>query len=147
MLHAATDNRLVVAMIDIDRFKLINDNFGHPVGDQVIRSLAWLLRGRLRNSDLVGRYGGEEFLVALPDMDLVHAMNLLDQIRHDFSSLPHTHAQGSVCATFSCGVAALPTFMTSSSLIEAADTALLEAKRSGRNRLLLSPTAPTCSVA
>jgi diguanylate cyclase (GGDEF)-like protein len=147
MLHAATDGRLVVAMIDIDRFKLVNDNFGHPVGDQVIRSLAWLLRGRLRNSDLVGRYGGEEFIVALPEMDLMNAVGLLDQIRQDFSSLPHTHAQGSVCATFSCGVACLPNFMTSSSLIEAADSALLEAKRNGRNRLIISSATPCCSVA
>lgn len=98
--------RLVVAMIDIDRFKSINDNFGHPVGDQVIRSLAWLLRGRLRNTDLIGRYGGEEFILAMPDVDIVRAVSLLDQIREDFSALPHAHAHGAVRATFSCGVAA-----------------------------------------
>ena len=63
-------------MIDIDRFKSINDNYGHPVGDQVIRSLAWLLRGRLRNSDLIGRYGGEEFIIALGGVDMGQAMTL-----------------------------------------------------------------------
>lgn len=136
----APAGRLVVAMIDIDRFKSINDNFGHPVGDQVIRSLAWLLRGRLRNTDLIGRYGGEEFILAMPDVDIVRAVSLLDQIREDFSALPHAHAHGAVRATFSCGVAALPDYQTSSQLIEAADSALLEAKREGRNRVLLAPS-------
>src|SRR6476469_3367888 len=56
---------LTVAMIDIDHFKSINDTYGHPVGDQVIRGLAWLLKGRLRSIDLIGRYGGEEFIIAL----------------------------------------------------------------------------------
>lgn len=137
MMHGAMPGgRLVVAMIDIDRFKSINDRFGHPVGDQVIRSLSWLLRGRLRNTDLIGRYGGEEFIVALPDTELERATILLDQIRQDFSALPHAHAQGSVHATFSCGIAALPYFITPSSIIQAADAALLQAKRNGRNCLL-----------
>ncbi|KXB31865.1 hypothetical protein AT959_05845 [Dechloromonas denitrificans] len=137
---------LVVAMIDIDRFKSINDNYGHPVGDQVIRSLAWLLRGRLRNSDLIGRYGGEEFIIALPDADLERACSLLDRIREDFSQLPHAHARGALRASFSCGVAALPDYTTAASLIEAADQALLEAKRSGRNRLVRAPRPQHDSV-
>jgi len=139
--------RLVVAMIDIDRFKSVNDNYGHPVGDQVIRSLAWLLRGRLRNSDLIGRYGGEEFILALPDADIARAVGLLERIREDFSALPHAHAHGSLRVTFSCGVAALPTYTTASALIEAADQALLEAKRSGRNRVVLAPLSETASIA
>jgi len=140
LLHDAEQSgKLVVAMIDIDRFKMVNDTFGHPVGDQVIRSLAWLLRGRLRNTDLIGRYGGEEFIIALPDVDLVRAIALLEQIREDFSQLPHTHAQGTLRATFSCGVAALPDYASVSDLIGAADESLLEAKRKGRNRLVLAP--------
>lgn len=135
---ADPDTQLVVAMIDIDRFKSINDNYGHPVGDQVIRSLAWLLRGRLRNSDLIGRYGGEEFIVALPDTELALAVSLLDQLRRDFSELPHAHAQGAVRVTLSCGIATLPDFTTASALIEAADSALLKAKRSGRNQVLVA---------
>ncbi|MGE5471123.1 MAG: diguanylate cyclase [Bacteroidota bacterium] len=131
--------RLVVAMIDIDRFKTVNDTYGHPVGDQVIRSLAWLLRGRLRNSDLIGRYGGEEFILALPDADIVRVVGLLEQIREDFSALPHAHARGTLRVTFSCGIAALPDYSSASGLIAAADEALLEAKRSGRNRLVLAP--------
>lgn len=137
--NISKEGRMIVAMIDIDRFKSINDNYGHPVGDQVIRSLAWLLRGRLRNTDLIGRYGGEEFILAMPDVDIVCAVSLLDQIREDFSALPHAHAFGSVRVTFSCGVAALPDYLTTSDLIEGADSALLEAKRNGRNRVLLAP--------
>lgn len=147
MLHEVTPSgQLVVAMIDIDLFKSINDRFGHPVGDQVIRSLAWLLRGRLRNTDLIGRYGGEEFIVALPGTGMDRAIRLLDQIREDFSALVQAHAQGSVRATFSCGVAALPQFMTASGLIEAADGALLQAKRNGRNRLLVAAPNSESSV-
>jgi diguanylate cyclase (GGDEF)-like protein len=139
MLQAAQpDGNLVVAMVDIDRFKTINDTFGHPVGDQVIRSIAWLLRGRLRSTDLVGRYGGEEFILALPDIEPAHAIGLIEQIREDFAQLPHAHAQGTLRATLSCGVAAMPGYLTTSSLIGAADDALLEAKRSGRNRVVLS---------
>lgn len=136
---APPGSRLVVAMIDIDRFKMVNDTFGHPVGDQVIRSLAWLLRGRLRNTDLIGRYGGEEFILALPDADFVRVVALIEQIREDFSALPHAHAQGTLRVTFSCGIAALPDYPTASGLIAAADEALLEAKRNGRNRLVLAP--------
>ena len=127
---------LAVAMIDIDRFKSINDNYGHPVGDQVIRSLAWLLRGRLRNSDLIGRYGGEEFIIALGGVDMGQAMTLLDRIREDFSRLPHAHGRGARRASFSCGIAAVPSYVTASALIEAADEALLQAKRDGRNRIV-----------
>src|SRR5574343_254191 len=128
---------LVVAMIDIDRFKFINDTFGHPVGDEVIRSLAWLLRGRLRSSDLIGRYGGEEFLVALSGVDVEQAMALLNRIRQDFSTLPHAHGKsGPIHATFSCGLACMPGYLNAGDVIEAADQALLQAKRSGRNRIV-----------
>ncbi len=128
--------QLAVAMIDIDRFKSVNDTYGHPVGDQVIRSLAWLLRGRLRSTDLVGRYGGEEFLIALPGVDLERAIQMLDKIRVDFSSLPQAHPCGTFRASFSCGVAALPDYVTGALLIQAADDALLDAKRNGRNRII-----------
>ncbi len=147
--HTASKNRLdvlvkecspvgdiAVAMIDIDRFKSINDNYGHPVGDQVIRSLAWLLRGRLRSTDLIGRYGGEEFIVALPGAGINRAMALLERIREDFSELPHAHAHGTLRASFSCGVATLADFGNGVDLIQAADDSLLQAKRQGRNRII-----------
>lgn len=126
---------LTVAMIDIDHFKSINDTYGHPVGDQVIRALAWLLKGRLRSSDLIGRYGGEEFLIALPGVSPEQARAVIDRIRSDFSALPHAHADGTLHATFSAGVTSFPIFETAASLTEAADGALLQAKRLGRNRV------------
>ena len=126
---------LTVAMIDIDHFKSINDTYGHPVGDQVIRGLAWLLKGRLRSVDLIGRYGGEEFLVALPEVELEQAALVIDRIRGDFSALPHAHPEGALHATFSAGIAAYPRIDTAAGLTEAADQALLQAKRLGRNRV------------
>ncbi|MDI6747942.1 MAG: diguanylate cyclase, partial [Rhodocyclaceae bacterium] len=129
------DGKLCVAMLDIDKFKSVNDNYGHPVGDQVIRSLAWLLKGRLRGSDLIGRYGGEEFVLALPDVGPDEAWVVIDRIRSDFAKLPHAHGNGSMRATFSAGIASFPEYRTSTELINLADSALLEAKRSGRNRV------------
>jgi diguanylate cyclase (GGDEF)-like protein len=130
-----THGVLTVAMIDIDHFKSINDTYGHPVGDQVIRGLAWLLKGRLRSVDLIGRYGGEEFLIALPEVSLEQAHPVIERIRNDFSALPHAHPGGALFATFSAGVAAYPYVDTAAGLTEAADGALLQAKRLGRNRL------------
>ena len=127
---------LCVAMLDIDHFKSINDTYGHPVGDQVIRSLAWLLKGRLRASDIIGRYGGEEFIVVLRSANLDEAETVLDRIRADFATLPHAHAAGTLRATFSCGIACFPAWTSGNDLTHAADEALLEAKRLGRNRIV-----------
>lgn len=132
---AAGQGALTVAMLDIDHFKAINDTYGHPVGDQVIRALAWLLKGRLRSSDLIGRYGGEEFLIALPGVSLEQAIAVIDRIRSDFAALPHAHPGGALRATFSAGVASFPMFDAAADLTEAADGALLHAKRLGRNRV------------
>ncbi|WP_334189752.1 GGDEF domain-containing response regulator [Noviherbaspirillum sp.] len=126
---------LTVAMIDIDHFKSINDTYGHPVGDQVIRGLAWLLKGRLRSIDLIGRYGGEEFIIALPEVNLQQAKSVIERIREDFSALPHAHPGGALYATFSAGIACFPMVDTAAGLTEAADGALLQAKRNGRNRV------------
>lgn len=128
--------RVCVGMLDIDHFKSINDTYGHPVGDQVIRSLAWLLKGRLRASDIIGRYGGEEFLVVLPGAGFEEAEAVLDCIRADFATLPHARAGGTLRATFSCGIACFPTWSSGNDLTHAADEALLEAKRLGRNRIV-----------
>ena len=135
LAKAVPDRPLTVVMIDIDHFKAVNDTFGHPVGDQVIRSLAWLLKGRLRSSDMIGRYGGEEFLIALAEVSPEQAWQVIDRIRADFACLPHAHVGGALYATFSAGVAAHPAFGTSAQLITAADKALLEAKQFGRNRV------------
>lgn len=131
----APHQSMTVAMLDIDKFKSINDTYGHPVGDQVIRGLAWLLKGHLRANDLIGRYGGEEFLLALPGAGLEQAYKVIDRIRNDFLALPHTHPQGSLYASFSAGIAEFSSGDSAESLTEAADNALLQAKRNGRNRV------------
>ncbi len=136
---AAEGTQFTVAMIDIDHFKSVNDTYGHPVGDQVIRGLAWLLKARLREADVIGRYGGEEFIVALAGTDLRIATQVLDRIRNDFAALPHTHPGGVLYASFSAGVAAFPAVGSAAALTERADAALLQAKRLGRNRVECDP--------
>ncbi len=128
---------LSVAMYDIDHFKQINDTYGHPVGDQVIRNLAWLLRQRLRKHDILCRYGGEEFLVALPHADASQAYGVLERIRQDFSQIRHPHGESYFLATLSGGVATYPQIQGGDALIKAADAALYQAKRGGRNRICL----------
>ncbi len=124
---------LVFAIIDIDHFKSVNDNYGHYTGDQVIKSISRLLQQRLRKTDTVGRYGGEEFAVILTDMDASGAMTLLDGIRQDFSLICHQAKDSVFTVTFSCGIAAFPVHNTAGALNEGADAALYKAKNSGRN--------------
>lgn len=130
--------RLAFAMIDLDLFKRVNDTHGHLVGDKVLRSLAKLLKQRLRASDIVGRYGGEEFAVVLLDtVDADNAAKLMDTIREAFSEVVHSNDED-FRVTLSCGLATFPEFPDATSLTDAADKALYEAKRSGRNRVVLA---------
>jgi diguanylate cyclase (GGDEF)-like protein len=127
------------AMIDLDRFKSINDNFGHPAGDRLLRSVALFLRQRLRRSDVLARYGGDEMAVILPRTDGATAVRVLDEIREHFSHLRHRVGSRDFTATLSCGVATYPARPSSELLAEAADAALYSAKRAGRNRVELAP--------
>ena len=130
-----SDRPLSFAMIDIDKFKNVNDTWGHPVGDRVIKSLSRLLTRRLRKGDVVGRYGGEEFAVILPDTDADHAAKVLDALRQSFSEVVHRAEAESFSCTFSIGVADSLGFSHAATLIEAADKALYTAKQNGRNRV------------
>ena len=126
---------LSVVMMDIDHFKQVNDNYGHPVGDQVIRSLSWLLKQRLRKQDILCRYGGEEFLIGLPHTDAEQAFALMDRIRQDFAKIRHPYRESYFLSTLSGGISTYPLYPTGDALIKAADEALYEAKRGGRNRI------------
>ena len=125
------------AMIDLDRFKSINDSFGHTAGDRLLKSLARLLRQRLRRSDVLGRYGGDELAVLLPHTDGPTALRVLDEIRDNFSRLRLSTGDREMAATLSCGVAVYPACPGARDLVERADAALYEAKGAGRNRVVL----------
>jgi diguanylate cyclase (GGDEF)-like protein len=132
---------LAVAMLDIDHFKGVNDTHGHPVGDQVIRSLAWLLKQRLRSSDIIGRYGGEEFVVGLVHTHPDRAWEILNRIREDFSCITFTGLHNHLFkVSFSAGIAIHANGMAHDleALLETADSALYEAKHQGRNRVVLA---------
>lgn len=140
---------LVVAMLDIDHFKRVNDTHGHPVGDQVIRSLAWLLKQRLRRGDIVGRYGGEEFVLGLIGVTPEVAKAKLDAIREDFSRIAFSAPGGPFHVTFSAGLAACPRCLPRclDPLLEAADAALYTAKHQGRNRVEVQNCEACCQFA
>lgn len=123
------------AMIDIDNFKEVNDSFGHAAGDQVLKTLAQLLKGRFRGSDVVGRYGGEEFAVILHSAGLNDALRILDDLRECFAQLTHSYNNHEFKVTFSGGVASYPDVEDVRALGETADKALYQAKNSGRNRI------------
>ncbi len=129
---------LCCAMLDLDYFKTVNDTHGHAVGDRVIVALARLLRRRLRRNDVVGRYGGEEFAVLLPDTSLPDAHAVLESLRGAFGAIQHTGSRGAFTTSFSCGLAAFVAGDTGDVLNDAADHALYQAKALGRNRIVLA---------
>lgn len=132
------DGALTFAMIDIDHFKSVNDSYGHLVGDHVLRSLSRLLGERLRKTDTVGRYGGEEFGVVLFGTRPEDALRIMNELRESFGRISF-HANGEEFGvTFSCGVAQFPERGDPNALVEAADHALYVAKENGRNQVILA---------
>ncbi|PJA31212.1 MAG: diguanylate cyclase [Zetaproteobacteria bacterium CG_4_9_14_3_um_filter_53_7] len=131
-------SHLSFAMLDIDFFKKVNDNYGHPAGDRVLKSLANMFKQRLRQYDVVGRYGGEEFVVILPNTDAATAKLIMDKMRESFSKIDHFSEDGNFTCNFSCGIASYPDFDTGRGLNDEADKALYEAKEGGRNRVIVA---------
>ncbi|WP_228263790.1 diguanylate cyclase [Marinobacter shengliensis] len=131
-----------VVMLDLDHFKRVNDTWGHGQGDIVIRTLANLLRNRLRESDVIGRYGGEEFLLILPDCEPTVAVKLIEAIGKSFAELVFWAGDVSFQVTLSAGVALINDFPVSDQAIEAADQALYQRKRGGRNGVTLYDPSP-----
>lgn len=129
---------MAFAMVDIDHFKKVNDTYGHPMGDRVIKSLSRLLQKRLRKTDSIGRYGGEEFAVIFWDADVNAAAKILDDIRADFARIDHHHEGRMFSCSFSGGVAGFPEYPDAQAIGNAADKALYQAKRGGRNQVTIA---------
>ena len=127
-----------VIMADLDHFKAVNDRYGHLAGDEVLRVFGTLLTNNARASDIVCRYGGEEFLLVLPGMTAEGAVERAEQLRQAMAATPVSNGVSRITVTASFGVATFPTHSrTTDELIAAADRALYSAKAEGRNRVTL----------
>ncbi len=134
--RAQRHNRaLAVLMVDIDHFKKINDVHGHLTGDRVLAGMGLLLRQRLRAGDRVGRYGGEEFCVILPETDLPNALSIAESLRALVATNPIPVESKRLAVTVSIGAAGLTSQMQATDLYRAADQMLYQAKNDGRNRV------------
>ena len=138
--------QLTVAVVDVDRFKTLNDNHGHASGDVVLRKLSEILRESFRQSDTVGRYGGEEFVVILPEMDIEAGRQKLESLRqriaHTRIEIPHRSQQ--VQITISVGLSSFPNDGDDATrLFSLADKRMFRAKRQGRNQVVSDNSPPT----
>jgi diguanylate cyclase (GGDEF)-like protein len=124
-----------IALIDLDHFKRINDTYGHPMGDEVLRTFAITMFANIRSADRFGRYGGEEFLLLLPDMPNDGAAHALDRLRAIIADLDWSAFSPGMKVTLSAGVATLKPDETTDSLLARTDSALYAAKAQGRNRI------------
>ena len=124
-----------VALIDLDHFKRVNDTYGHPTGDEVLRTFAITMFANIRSVDRFGRYGGEEFLLVLPDMPDQGAARAMDRLRAIVADLDWSAFSPGMKVTLSAGVATLKPDETTDSFLARADSALYTAKAQGRNRI------------
>ncbi len=131
---------LTLGILDVDHFKRINDRFGHPAGDRVLRILADLFRQQTRASDFLARFGGEEFMLVLPETSGPDALVVADKLRETVAQAHFHYRKQSVPVTLSCGLAQYRPGETLEQLYVRADAALYRAKEGGRNRCELAPT-------
>jgi two-component system, cell cycle response regulator len=135
-----TGERITVAMFDLDRFKSVNDNYGHQAGDRVLEEMSDILRESAREIDRLGRYGGEEFMVLLPDTSIDDAEVFVERVRREVARRPFNIGEGKepLRMTISAGIATFPheRVKNPETLVRLADEALYTAKTSGRNRVV-----------
>jgi diguanylate cyclase (GGDEF)-like protein len=127
---------LSAIMFDLDHFKTVNDTLGHVVGDEVLKGVAERCRGAVRAIDVLGRFGGEEFAIVLPQTELEMAVTIAERLREVVGQEPIETSRGPIAVTVSCGVAQMmPGVLELKTLLDQADAAMYEAKRGGRNRV------------
>jgi len=140
-----TDAPLALLLVDVDHFKRVNDSHGHLIGDEVLRALAADLRRQVRESDAVGRFGGEEFTVLLPRTDDAGAYGIAERLRASAATLSVAAAGARVGVTVSIGVAVLGQHGNDMfELLAAADGALYRAKDAGRDQVRVSEATDPC---
>ena len=139
---ARYERPLSLAMADIDFFKKVNDNYGHAVGDEVLKAVSRMFKDSSRSTDLVARYGGEEFAMMMPETDLDSAISFAEKVRSLVASTPVDTQAGPLSVTVSVGVATVPNPNTHAAkeLIIASDNALYRAKHAGRNQVQAEET-------
>jgi diguanylate cyclase len=130
------DTPCAIALIDLDWFKRVNDHYGHPTGDEVLRTFAITVFANIRHIDRFGRYGGEEFLLVLPDTPENEALRMLDRLRTIVAELDWSAFSPGLKVTISAGVAVLRSQETPDTFLARADRALYTAKARGRNRIV-----------
>jgi diguanylate cyclase (GGDEF)-like protein len=131
----------VLFMIDVDHFKQVNDTYGHLAGDAVLRTISERIRKSVRGSELIGRYGGEEFLIVLPGSDEVQVGEIAERVRQAIAEEPVRIDQGFLAVTVSIGTAIIePLSDTEKDALATADNALYESKNLGRNRVTVALT-------
>lgn len=137
---------LSIASIDIDEFKKINDSYGHAAGDEVLRTLGVLVKDIVRKSDFIGRVGGDEFVLVLPNTDAAQARHVAENIRALIANTPVAYANMHIRLSLSIGVSQVDAFIPEmiDELLVASDKALYQAKQSGRNCVVVIDSAPVC---
>ena len=131
-------SRLCVALIDIDNFKHLNDTLGHQAGDRALIHIAGIVVSSLRPPDRVGRFGGEEFMLLLPDTRLAQSASVMTRIKRELAARPLEDGSARITVTFSGGVAQRGDQETLDELVARADAALYRAKHAGKNRVVLA---------
>ena len=131
----AKEKEFAAIMLDIDHFKNVNDTYGHAIGDEVLKYLAKNMKKATREQDICCRFGGEEFIILLPETTAQDAYAIAERLRQ---TLEKTNSPCGRPITFSAGVASFPKIAANSTdLLELVDNALYEAKRTGRNRVII----------
>jgi diguanylate cyclase (GGDEF)-like protein len=137
--HGSGGNRLSLSLIDIDHFKSFNDTYGHAAGDHVLTVVASVLAANLRPTDLVARFGGEEFVIIFPDTSVEEAAVAAERVRAAVARESLVTPEGTKLpsVTISMGVSELTTGQSVPNLLKSADRAMYEAKQAGRNRVVV----------